>query len=331
MRLACQPLLLVALLASAAGARADTGHPFAEAPPSVAQGRPFVVVVNGAAPSSTTARLVYADGADGPAFPAFVPPAKPSAGGRAVIGDGPSAREPYPRGLCLVLAAVPLDAPVGPAALMVESAGAAPIRIAMDILPGGFLDEDIALDQSLTDIVESTEARKAEEARRLRDLLAYVDPAGVWLDSGFARPVASERRTAFYGDHRRYLRAGGGVTVGIHAGVDYGCPTGTPVSAAGRGLVVMAEDRIVSGNTVVIEHLPGVYTLYMHLDSMVVAVGMPVVRGDRIGAVGATGLATGPHLHWELRILGMAADPEALVGLDKIPDIRTMAPAVGRR
>jgi len=71
----------------------------------------------------------------------------------------------------------------------------------------------------------------------------------------------------------------------------------------------MAEDRILTGLTIIIEHLPGVFSLYYHLDRLDVVPGDAVVAGDAIGTVGSTGLSTGPHLHWELRVAGAAVDP----------------------
>ena len=71
----------------------------------------------------------------------------------------------------------------------------------------------------------------------------------------------------------------------------------------------MAENRIITGNTVIIEHLPGVYTLYYHLDSISTETDMIVKKGFEIGTVGVTGLVTGPHLHWELRVSTVAVDP----------------------
>ncbi len=75
----------------------------------------------------------------------------------------------------------------------------------------------------------------------------------------------------------------------------------------------MATNRIVTGGTVVIEHLPAVYSLYYHLDTVDVAVNDIVEQGERIGTVGSTGLSTGPHLHWELRVSGVAVDPEQVI------------------
>jgi murein DD-endopeptidase MepM/ murein hydrolase activator NlpD len=85
-------------------------------------------------------------------------------------------------------------------------------------------------------------------------------------------------------------------------------------------VVVLARSRIVTGNSVVIEHLPGVYSLYYHLDKIEVTEGAIVNTGALIGLSGATGLATGPHLHWEIRVSGENTDPDAFISrplLDK--------------
>jgi peptidoglycan hydrolase-like protein with peptidoglycan-binding domain len=97
---------------------------------------------------------------------------------------------------------------------------------------------------------------------------------------------------------------------GFHPGLDYPAPAGTRVSAAGRGRVVFAGwDSGGYGNLVVIEHPQGVRSMYAHLSRILVGTGRYVVAGTPVGAVGATGLATGPHLHFELRLRGAALNP----------------------
>ena len=96
----------------------------------------------------------------------------------------------------------------------------------------------------------------------------------------------------------------------FHAGVDLAAPSGTPVTAAAEGRVTWAA-RLAGGwgNLVVVVHAAGVRTMYAHLSSIAVRVGQRVVDGDRLGAVGATGDATGPHLHFEVRLRGASVDP----------------------
>ena len=173
-----------------------------------------------------------------------------------------------------------------------------------------FFSEDIPLDPANTAIRTAPDPRKEAEAKALYALLGQVDGRAVWLDEAFRFPVDAMRRTAGFGDRRRYIYAKGGADMSVHAGIDIGVPRGTPVMACGAGRVVFAGDRIVTGKTIIIEHLPGLYSLYMHLDTIRVAQGELVARGGLIGLSGSTGLSTGPHLHWELRLRGRAVDPD---------------------
>ena len=96
----------------------------------------------------------------------------------------------------------------------------------------------------------------------------------------------------------------------FHTGVDYPAPAGTAVGAAGRGTVAFAGwDSGGYGNLVVIEHPGGVRSMYAHLSRISVSQGASVVAGNTVGAVGSTGISSGPHLHFELRLRGAAIDP----------------------
>jgi len=174
-----------------------------------------------------------------------------------------------------------------------------------------FPSEDIGLDEANSRLRREPDARKEEEARALAELLGRADPDAVFLDgSAFMIPLVPRRKSAGFGDRRRYLFAGGGSEASLHAGLDLAVDSGTEVLACGPGKVVMTADRAVTGFTVVVEHLPGLYSLYMHLDSIAARAGQVVERGEALGLSGSTGLSTGPHLHWEVRARGQAVDPE---------------------
>lgn len=94
-----------------------------------------------------------------------------------------------------------------------------------------------------------------------------------------------------------------------HEGIDFVAPVGTPIVAAADGVVVAAEYHNEFGNMVDIDHGDGLTSRYAHLSRLDVSTGRLVKRGDEIGAVGNTGRSTGPHLHFEVRMLGVAQNP----------------------
>jgi murein DD-endopeptidase MepM/ murein hydrolase activator NlpD len=183
-----------------------------------------------------------------------------------------------------------------------------------------FNAEEIPLNQSNTDIRTKPDPEKTAQADELWAILSRTGNT-VYDEGPFTPPLpAATRRTSFFGDRRVYVYTTGARDTSIHAGVDYGVPTGTPVKACARGRVALAKFRIATGYSVVLEHLPGLYSVYYHLNAVAVSEGDIVEAGTVIGQSGATGLATGPHLHWEIRVSTENTDPDALAGravLDK--------------
>lgn len=177
-----------------------------------------------------------------------------------------------------------------------------------------FPQEDIALNTFLSDLRQTEDPRRTQESRELWGLLHRVDRDARYHSGAFRSPLATYRRTSTFGDRRVFIYSDGQIARTWHNGLDMAAPTGTPVYAPARGRVVMAADRIITGGSVVIEHQPGLYSIYYHLHRIDVSEGVIVAQGEQIGTVGATGLATGPHLHWEVRVGGIAVDPEWFIG-----------------
>lgn len=173
-----------------------------------------------------------------------------------------------------------------------------------------FPTETIDLDEKNTDIKTDNSPERAAQIEKLNDILFTTMPSDVYTLKKFLSPTTSQRYTAHFGDRRTYNYTNGKSSSSSHYGNDYGVPTGTEVKAANEGRVVMAENRISTGWSVVIEHLPGLYSLYYHMSELLVKEGDMVKQGDLLGKSGATGLATGPHLHWEMRLNGSAVRPE---------------------
>jgi murein DD-endopeptidase MepM/ murein hydrolase activator NlpD len=194
------------------------------------------------------------------------------------------------------------------------------LRARVDLLARSYATETIHLNAANTELRSKPDPRKDEEARVLYAILGGSDSGAVYADGAFLLPVEGARRSAGFGDRRRYLYEGGGSDTSVHAGIDFAVVRESPVRACAAGRVVFASERIVTGKTVIIEHLPGLFSLYMHLDRIDLTAGDLVSRGGLIGLSGSTGMSTGPHLHWELRLRGKALDPDSWVGrvpLDK--------------
>lgn len=221
----------------------------------------------------------------------------------------------------IALFAVPNTAPKGAAAVRALGTDGTLIAVADLLIQNrDFLNEEIPLDSKNTEIRTKQDAQKTAEALELWTILGSFSSAALWTEERFALPLESTRRTSGFGDRRLYRYSNGETEKSIHAGVDFGVPAGTSVRSAAAGKVVFARDRIVTGKTVIVEHLPGVFSLYYHLSRIDAAEGSFVEGGSLIGSTGSTGLSTGPHLHWEVRIAGEAADPDALAArplLDK--------------
>jgi murein DD-endopeptidase MepM/ murein hydrolase activator NlpD len=139
----------------------------------------------------------------------------------------------------------------------------------------------------------------------------YFDAKGRSLKSGLMRsPIDGARMTSPFGPRKHpilgYSR--------MHQGIDFGAPIGTPVYAAGDGVVEMAQKKGGYGNYILLHHDDGYDTAYAHLQSFADGIrpGERVRQGDVIGLVGTSGLSTGPHLHYEVHVDGDAVDPDSV-------------------
>ncbi|CAA7615972.1 M23 family metallopeptidase [Magnetospirillum sp. SS-4] len=153
-------------------------------------------------------------------------------------------------------------------------------------------------------------ARIKEESDRLRALRNSASPVPLFL-SGLIRP-ADGTVSGVFGSQRVYNGRAGAP----HSGLDIAAPTGAPVWAAADGVVVLAApDLFLTGRTVMIDHGLGLMSSYAHLSRIDVTAGSRVAAGQPIGAIGATGLATGAHLHWGMSWMDIRLDPQSTLGV----------------
>lgn len=174
-------------------------------------------------------------------------------------------------------------------------------------------ETEITLDnQDYIEISPENETRSGEERARIVKAVA-----GQEGDPTFALPlgppaegVATKDRSDFC-ELRIY---NGGEVKSRHTGLDYPIANGTAVVAGADGTVTLAEEQFYTGNTVVVDHGGGLVTMVFHLDTLTVAEGDKVKRGDKVGTVGSTGRSTGPHLHYGARWQNQRIDVGALIG-----------------
>ncbi|MEI2417945.1 peptidoglycan DD-metalloendopeptidase family protein [Orrella sp. JC864] len=250
---------------------------------------------------------------------------RPVPGGVAVLGlgDGPQApqasyqgkpvmvlREEGRRWIAVV--GIPLSAEPGAHALQVEQGGA---RRSVSFTVGSkqYEAQHITLKNRRQVSPEPEDLKRIEreldeQNRAYRNFRAGT-PSNVVLD----RPVEGGRLSSPFG-LRRYFN---GEPRNPHSGLDFAVPAGTPVRAPAAGVVTLVGDYFFNGKTVFVDHGQGFISMFCHLSAVQVQPGQVLARGQQLGRVGATGRATGPHLHWNVSLNDARVDPAIFIGAFK--------------
>jgi murein DD-endopeptidase MepM/ murein hydrolase activator NlpD len=150
--------------------------------------------------------------------------------------------------------------------------------------------------------------RAKKEDKKLQSLFQMASEK-LW-DRRFILPLANDFSTVF-GTKRIMNKK----RISIHRGLDIRGKMGETVRASNHGRVVLAEELFFGGNTVIIDHGQGIYTIYMHLSEFKVQPETIISKGDTIGLVGASGRATGPHLHFGVKVLNVNTNPVSIIEL----------------
>lgn len=168
--------------------------------------------------------------------------------------------------------------------------------------------EYIYIGKHLGEILELKKDASGETKRLYRDLKTQ---RGNILETGrFIMPIQNVPVTSGFGDKRIFIYPDGNEVIDYHIGIDYGAVAGTQVHAIGSGKVVFIGNYVITGKTLVIEHLPGLYSLYFHLSEILVSKNEIINKDDIICKVGNTGLSTAAHLHLSVFAFGIPVDPD---------------------
>ena len=172
------------------------------------------------------------------------------------------------------------------------------------------IQEAIRAEENQIAAIEAEIRRQEEEARKKAEAQGQSYETKNLGSISFIWPCpASGRITSAFGGRSSPTEGASS----NHQGIDIGAPTGSSILAAASGSVVIATYSASAGNYVMINHGGGVYTVYMHMNSIGVSAGQSVSQGQQIGTVGSTGYSTGPHLHFGIRSNGTYVNPTAYV------------------
>ncbi len=183
------------------------------------------------------------------------------------------------------------------------------LNYSISVVKEKFHIEHLTLPKDKVDLDDKTLARWKSEQEQVKEALATDSQSKLW-QPGFVEPV-SGKRTGIFGS----VRIMNGQPRNPHNGEDIGAPLGTAVYATNDGVVRLTVDHFFSGKGLFLDHGLGFYSMYFHLSEVLVKDGDQVKAGQIVGKVGASGRATGPHLHWGVKLNGARVNPYALLDL----------------
>jgi murein DD-endopeptidase MepM/ murein hydrolase activator NlpD len=297
----CAPSILAAwlvLVLPSNGALAQGAGPIATPRVHAVPGGVVVVRLSAASPSAPREDPLQVT-------PLQVTPAE-SGVPRAYFGDAPVMLLPAGAGRSrewLAIVGLPLTQPPGNAAIRIERPGQADTTIRFEVHPAHYRTQRLHVPPAQVDLSAADLARVAAEHERIHAAVAAFSataPATLRL----AAPISGVRSSSF--GLRRYFN---GAARDPHSGMDIAADLGKPVHAAAAGVIADTGNYFFNGNTVLIDHGAGLITMYCHLSRIDVQSGQHVAAGELIGAVGATGRVTGPHLHFGVVLNRAFVDP----------------------
>ncbi|MGH8648080.1 MAG: M23 family metallopeptidase, partial [Burkholderiales bacterium] len=218
------------------------------------------------------------------------------------------------RSRVVLLVGVDLEQAPGPVEVRAEATDARGRSLrgkrALRVLDARYPVQHLSVPRPFVELDAATLERVNREKAALDRLWEAPRPERLWNGS-FRVPLEDAGPGSGFG-LRRIIN---GEPRSPHTGTDFTASPGTPVLAANAGVVSLVGDHFFAGTSVVLDHGLGLYTMYFHLQEFLVKAGETVHKGQEIGRVGATGRATGPHLHFGVRLNGARIDPAALLRL----------------
>jgi murein DD-endopeptidase MepM/ murein hydrolase activator NlpD len=183
--------------------------------------------------------------------------------------------------------------------------------LTLTVTSGNFPIERLTVAEEFVALSAENLERSQRESSEIDAIHKTMSPEPLWT-AGFTVPIP-DRTGSNFGKRRVF----NGESRNPHGGADLRATTGTPVRSTNRGRVVLAKNLFFTGNTVIVDHGLGIYTLYAHLSRIDVTKDALVERAQLLGLAGATGRVTGAHLHWGARVQNARVDPFSLINPGK--------------
>lgn len=267
------------------------------------------------APTRTAVVIALAVGAAN-ALAIELPQQRSVPGGVATIALGSSSVRPQARvgdvpvmvidadGQWIAVVGIALGAKTGSLTLTVKRSGQPEKVIPFVVEPMRYAEQHLEVPQRQVDLSQQDIARYERERAHQGQVIATFSELLLPASLRMRQPVPGERSSSF-----GLRRVFNGQARNPHSGMDIAAPAGTTVIAPAAGRVIDTGDYFFNGKTVWLDHGAGLLTMYCHLQAISVKVADTISAGDVIGAVGSTGRATGPHLHWSVSLNRVMVDP----------------------
>ena len=243
----------------------------------------------------------------GDAFTLKITGVIPSNSPSASLNGKPLYLTPCGEGCLIAVGAVDVEAKPGVSKVLITN-GTLKRHLPLVVKKTRFPRQSITLPKDKVILSPDDLTRADHEAERLQALWHNVTPP-LW-EGNFILPLNNDVSTLF-GTKSIINRK----KTSVHQGADIRGRKGEEVKASNKGIVVLAEELFFGGNTIILDHGQGIYTLYMHLSGFTVRLEDTVLRGDVIGFVGSSGRSSGPHLHFGVKVQETSVNPLSLIKL----------------